>query len=869
MKIAKKICALALTSVAMVSIASCSNNGESTGYSNDSTPLIFSSQQVDRVFNPFFSTNAADSNIVSMTQISMLTTKNRGEIAYGDDQPVVVLDLEETTTGTGDDQITTYKFVLKNNVKFSNGSPLTIKDVLFNMYVYLDPVYTGSNTMYSTDIVGLSEYRTQTSDKNEQDAFESRFGTNARQRIDDLIAACTEILRDTTVDYTIESFKTALAAYAAEENGTYSSKYVSDFEKTCTEFETELNTDYTNSIDTYEDITFTDRNDNVYKNLLNSDVEAFLCNAGYITFNRTRGELEYAFGEECKTWTKEQAINTVLQAMLPNSIEQVLRYWATATTMYTHALNELKEEYYSNLTESGNRDYSNVSGITFANMNSPVDVNGKTYAAPQYGEDKAVSNNTNEVLQIQIKGVDPKAIWNFAFQVAPMYYYSDAEHIEAFDFVNNFGVEYGSTTFMQTVLNAPEKVSVPVGAGAYQASNSAGETGNITAGDFCSANIMYFARNEYFIMGAPEIKYINYQVVSTNAMLNVLYNNEVDFVQPNAKPETVTELEGKESEGIGSDVVTTMGYGYIGINAGKIPSIKVRQAIMHSIDTSLTISYYLNTAEPIYRSMSKESWAYPEGCTPYYPFIGGEIPEDLSVVNPDYKNYIESLGKSAGEKLTTPEQEAFIRGLLADAGYSEGNDGIYVDANGNNKCQFAFTIAGAETDHPAFQSLWQAGEFLNKIGFKITTSPRSDALSQLSSGGLAVWAAAWTTTIDPDMYQVYHKDSNATSVLNWGYPQILANPNNYTVETEIINELSDLIESGRSYTEQNVRSTYYKEALDKVMELAVELPTYQRKDLYAYNTNKIDVTSMTPSNQLSAYVGLTDKIWEIRLNEIK
>ena len=56
---------------------------------------------------------------------------------------------------------TEYEFVIKNGIKFSDGKDLTIKDVLFNLYVYLDPMYTGSSTMYSTNILGLKAYRMQ------------------------------------------------------------------------------------------------------------------------------------------------------------------------------------------------------------------------------------------------------------------------------------------------------------------------------------------------------------------------------------------------------------------------------------------------------------------------------------------------------------------------------------------------------------------------------------------------------------------------------------------------------------------------------------------------------------------------------------
>ena len=164
-------------------------------YDNENDPLVFSTQEVDKVFNPFFSTSATDSNVVGMTQISMLSNDKDGKVVYGDDEAVVVKDLQIITTGTQDvDQTTTYYLVLKNNVRFSNGSYLTIKDVLFNLYVYLDPAYTGSSTIYSTDIVGLSAYRTQTADEKEQESFMLQFQLAAAARISALADAAEEIL---------------------------------------------------------------------------------------------------------------------------------------------------------------------------------------------------------------------------------------------------------------------------------------------------------------------------------------------------------------------------------------------------------------------------------------------------------------------------------------------------------------------------------------------------------------------------------------------------------------------------------------------------------------------------------------------------
>lgn len=847
----------------VIVLSACEDgNSNKTYFDNENDPLVFSTQEVDKVFNPFFSTSATDSNVVGMTQISMLSNDKEGVVAYGDNEAVVVKDLEKVTEGEGEEQITTYKFVLKNNIKFSNNSPLTIKDVLFNLYVYLDPAYTGSSTIYSTDIVGLKEYRTQQADDDEQDNFKNQFKVTASAQIDALISACSEILdKDSTISE--ENFMAELQAYVSI-NDVYKDVVV-NYNKAIELFKNELNDDFSNSLDSYEDTIFKDKEGNIYKNLFTTDVEMFLYNEGYITWNKKDAKIESSLttpGQEAslKSWTKEQAIDTILKDMIPGQMDQVIAYWRTGTDLSEYLENKAMEEYF----EGAERAYPNISGIKFANRTEAVTVNGVTYDVPTYAEDGSVSQG-NEVLSIQIHKVDPKAIWNFAFTVAPMYYYSDAAHISAFDFESNFGVEYGSQSFMTDVVKSADKIGVPVGAGPYAASKSSGGISDIKAGEFYDKGVIYFERNPYYLMGAAKIKKVRFQVVSSMAILNSLYSGAIDYAEPNAKPETIAELNGKRDQGIGNKSIRTSGYGYIGINAGKVPSLAVRKVIMYCINTQECVDYYKTTAQPIYRSMSLSNWAYPEGSTSYYPYIAGKIPANLNVVDPEYKSYVTKLGKKAGEYLTEAEQKEFLVGMIEEAGYTLNANDIY--QKGNSKLEYTFTIAGEETDHPAYNAMVHAGELLNKIGFNITVTTDAQALKKLSTGALTVWAAAWGSTIDPDMYQVYHKDSNATSVLNWGYKQILRDEDTYSVENEIINELSELIEKARETDDQKERKNLYAEALNLVMQLAVELPTYQRDDLFAFNTNKIDVSTLTPDSETSPYKGLTSDMHLISLNE--
>lgn len=852
-------------------LISCGSEGNQTDdgvyYNNQTDPLVFSSQEVDKVFNPFFSTTATDGTVVGMTQIGMLGNDKDGKKpTYGDDEAVVTKDLQIVTEGTEDvDQTTTYYFVLKNNVRFSNGSYLTIKDVLFNLYVYLDPAYSGSSTIYSTDIVGLKKYRTQQTTEKEQDSFKAQFELEADTRIETLIATSLEI-KDEHDTYTTDEFKEYLAEY--QEFGGVYSNLVKDYEKAVELFRKELETDYSNSIDSYEDIVFKDKNGKIYKNLFTTDVEAFLYNEQFISWNKKEGKLTCDFVNDLsllKNWTKEQAINTIMETKIPDALDEILTYWNTSITLDDYITNSVMEEYFK---DASKRKYTNIEGIKFANYTEAVEVNGVTYDVPRYTDASRnqLVEDSYEVLSITINDVDPKAIWNFSFSVAPMYYYSDQEHIEKFDYENNFGVEYSSQSFMNDVVKATDKLGVPVGAGAYAASRASGGITNISAGDFYDLGVIYYEANPYFVMGEAKIKKVRFQVIAANQMLTVLENGQVDYIEPNADPITISKLDAMKDKGIENTSIKTSGYGYIGINAGKVPSMQVRQAIMHAINTKECVDYYQTTAEAIYRPMSTASWAYPKGCTAYYPYIGSAIPEDLSVVNPFYRNYVTKLGKKAGDFLSEAEQQKFLKDLVEAAGYELNEDNIY--QQGQNILKYTFTVAGEETDHPAWQALFHASEILNKVGFDINVTTDANALKKLNDGSLTVWAAAWGSSLDPDMYQVYHIESSATSTLNWGYKQIKANVGGkYDEELKIITQLSDIIERARKTNDQNRRTELYSQALDLVMQLAVELPTYQRDDLFAYNGSKIDVNTLTPTSELTPYNGLISDMHKISLKE--
>ncbi len=814
--VSRAIC-LGLSMLTAFSLVSCKKK---KAYDRDSRPVVFASEALDGNFNPFFATSGPDTEIASMTQVGLLSTNAQGKVVCGEDEPSVALDFKKEKING--DEFTEYKFIIKKGIKFSDGEELTIKDVLFNLYVYLDPAYTGSATMYSTDIVGLAEYRAQQEGATSDDNFDATYEAEANDRLSNLIA----YLMDNPDKYG-EVKDEALAIADVELFKEYHLATLQSDWALCQDlepYEDEYSFTKTWEVYFYEEGLIT--RETVQGEYQKDENGKWLTNAADFA-----DEMAGKTGEELKAY----AINRVYEADTNAPISMGNAIMRSFTTQ-----NKLWEYFKSDARLSATEDglvVPNISGIT----------TGKTST---YFNGKSLGGEY-DTLTIKINGIDPKAEYNFGFAVAPMHYYSgtfgEVDYIATADPAKNqFGVKWSDPEFFQDVLQAPEKNAKPVGAGVYQASDRDGNKGKDVKGDkFHEAEWVYFVRNDNFetvgkgIKNA-KIKYLRYKIVASDALLQALQSGDIDIGEPNATANNLTAIS--DSKNLAQKSVNTNGYGYVGINPRYVPDVQVRRAIMMAMNTSDAINYYTEgSASQVYRSMSKESWLWD-----YWQNM--DFTGEKSPFEPYYA------------QATTKEQ---IQDVVADAGWYPNSNGKLT--KDGKTLKLTFTIAGATTDHPAYQMFTQAEYWLEQAGFDITVVTDVQALKKLARGELAVWAAAWSSTIDPDMYQVYHIDSTASSTKNWGYDWMKQHRSDYAYELDIVeNKLSPLIDNGRETDNEQTRAEIYKEALDWVMELAVELPSYQRTDCVAYNKKVISVKSL--NNKPTAYAGVIDKVWELDYN---
>lgn len=131
--------------------------------------LTIGTSYFDGKFSSFFYTNAYENDMLSFIVGGMYGTDRVGApvfkaltgetreyngVEYKYENGVADVDVVDNPDGS-----VTYKFKMREDLKFSDGEPVTIDDAIFSMYVQLDPTFDGVSSLPSLPIVGLAAYQ--------------------------------------------------------------------------------------------------------------------------------------------------------------------------------------------------------------------------------------------------------------------------------------------------------------------------------------------------------------------------------------------------------------------------------------------------------------------------------------------------------------------------------------------------------------------------------------------------------------------------------------------------------------------------------------------------------------------------------------
>ena len=144
-----------------------SDDGKESGGAAD-TIVASCGDGLEGKFSPFFAQSADDMDVVDLISLYMLYVDRvsnpvlngiEGETREYNGKEYTYTGPADITVTENEDGTVYYDFKLREDLKFSDGTPIDIDDFIFSLYVFLDPTYDGSTTMYSTPIQGLEAYR--------------------------------------------------------------------------------------------------------------------------------------------------------------------------------------------------------------------------------------------------------------------------------------------------------------------------------------------------------------------------------------------------------------------------------------------------------------------------------------------------------------------------------------------------------------------------------------------------------------------------------------------------------------------------------------------------------------------------------------
>ncbi len=759
-------------------------------------PLVVATSALSQKFSPYFADTAYDQDMVSLTQISMMTTDRVGGIIYNgiEGETVSYNGTDYTYYGTGDlsvnydetADITTYGYKMRQDLKFSDGEPVTIDDVIFNYYVYLDPAYNGSNTLSSFDIIGLQAYRTQVPEANLEDTMTAA-------------AAVKAAFVANGPDYKVaESDGFTQATYDA-----YASEIVNLWK-----------TDLQGIVDY------------VYDNYAEGYAES--------TMGKTAAEvgesdaLKIAFGAAMwgfEVTAEEPTIDDFFAAAALKYGGDFEAYLAAGESAIGTTTDAVNTKLMSNIASDAGVDMSagvpNISGI------------------------KRIDDYTVEV---QVKGFSAPAVYSIlSLSIAPMHYYGDKEQ---YDYENNkFGHPFGDLSLIQA------KTDAPMGAGAYKFVKY-------------DNRVAYYEANESYYLGAPQIKSFQYKETNAAEVASAVQTGTADGGEMTGSKSNFEMLASFNSnKEVTGDVITTysvanLGYGYIGMNADTMnvagePGSDASKNLRKGFATVLSVyrdtafdSYYGDAAAVINYPISSTSWAAPQATDEGYQ-VAFSVDVDG---NPIY-----TAEMTAEEKYDAALKAAI--GFFKAAGYTfDEATGTFTAAPEGASLSYEAIVPGDGTgDHPSFAILTDAKNALATIGIELKINDPSDSnvlWDALDAGTQNIWCAAWGSTIDPDMYQVYH----SSNIVGLGG----SDSNHYHIASA---ELDEMILNARKSADQAYRKEVYKAALNEIMDWAVEIPAYQRQNIVIASTERVNISSVTPD--VTTYWGWLSEVEKMNMNAVK
>lgn len=430
-------------------------------------------------------------------------------------------------------------------------------------------------------------------------------------------------------------------------------------------------------------------------------------------------------------------------------------------------------------------------------------------------------------VEVKTNGYSAPAVYTICgLQITPLHYYGD---VAQYNYDNNqFGHPYGDLSIVEA------KTTQPMGAGAYKFVKY-------------ENRVIYYEANPLYYKGAPKIQSIQFKETATAEVAAALASGTADMGELSGSKANFAEVASYNSNGeTTGDVITTvkvdnLGYGYIGMNADTVnvggqPNSDASKNLRKALATVLAVyrdvaydSYYGEAASVIQYPISNTSWAAPQPTDEGYKLAFSTDVTGAAIYTADM---------TQDQKYAAAIEAA--KGYLVAAGFTfDEATGKFTAAPEGAKLSYEVIIpGGGNGEHPSFAVLTDASNALATIGIELKINDPADSnelWNALDAGTQELWCAAWGATIDPDMYQVYH--SSGIVGRNG------SDSNHYHID---VPELDQLIVDARVSDDQAYRKAIYKQCLDIIVDMAVEIPAYQRQNCTVISTQRVNLATLTP-----------------------
>ncbi|MCL2740729.1 MAG: ABC transporter substrate-binding protein [Oscillospiraceae bacterium] len=798
---ASKLIAISVALAMALTLASCGG----VTYDENQPPLVVSTGDFNEKFSPFTGESAYDMDIVDMVLgPSLISNDRQGEMVYkgigGETRAYNGTDYSYKGLADGavdydkDKDVTKYTLTLRKGVKFSDGVEMTADDVIFTYYVLLDPTYIGINTLNTVKIQGLEEY---------QSGYANAF--------DDF-----KVITDAIEAAGPEGDGTGSSVYTQQEYGAFWAGYLSSLRISC-----QAVVDY--CVGPLAG----------YIEMLGFDPAAVSSNAG-MAIAYSMMLWGFADMDDDDVLISPAGSEFDLKGSFPTLDD----FGLAVLTEYGGSFEDASDE--GEFDVPGSEDYHTFLANYIGEMIKANPDKVKRSVTNISG----ITKTDKYSLEVMVDGFDTSAVYKlFGMQAAPMHYYGDKDK---YDYAKDrFGFDYGDLGFVK------ETEKTPMGAGPYKFVK-------------CENKVAYLTANTDYWKGAPKVRDLQFKVGSEDDNIPGIQTGTIDIANLSFNRDRFDEIQKINPNGeLTGDIITyigvrNLGYGYVGINSkgvsvgderGSDASKNLRKglATIISVYRDLTTNtYYGNTAEVINYSMSRVSWAAPQRTDPGYEEAFSKDVNGNAIYNPSM---------TEEQRYKAAEQAAL--GFLEKAGYTVENGKVTAAPAGAKLTYTAWIPGDGKGDHPSFLLLTKTAESFSNIGLTLNindlaASATSQLWDALRSESAEIWCAAWASSIDPDITQLYNGDpvrnNQQSSARN---PVGIADA-----------ELDRLILETRRTPDMAARKQLFMECFKILLDWGVEVPVYQRDNIYIYSTERLKIETlagdMTPFYQWGQEVELIE-----------